>query len=125
MLARRSSALTPSRANRCARASSRPISSIRRGNASMLERRSALAEALGKTGQSGTGGVGRLRLGEVRNWTLVQIAAFPSTLADLELSVSAALGVAALPAHIGHVVEAGPRPIPKTGPEPISVLPAA
>ena len=83
----------------------------------MLERRSALAEALGKTGQSGTGGARRLRLGEVRNWTLVQTAAFPSTLADLELSVSAALGVAALPANIGHVVEAGPRHILKTGPE--------
>jgi methylglutamate dehydrogenase subunit D len=88
----------------------------------MLERQSALAEALGKTGQSGTGGARRLRLGEVRNWTLVQTAAFPSTLADLELSVSAALGVGALPAHIGHAVEAGPRRILKTGPEQFWIL---
>ena len=88
----------------------------------MLERRSALAEALGKAGQSGPAGAQRLRLGEVRNWTLVQVAGFPSTLADLELSVSAALGVASLPARIGIVVEAGPRRILRTGPEQFWIL---
>jgi methylglutamate dehydrogenase subunit D len=88
----------------------------------MLERRSALAEAIGKTGQSAAPVARRLRLGEVRNWTLVQVAAFPSTLANLELSLSAALGAASLPARIGIVAEAGPRRIFRTGPEQFWIL---
>ena len=88
----------------------------------MLERRSALAEALVKGGQNGSGDARGLRLGEVRGWTLVQVAAFVSTLAELELSVSEALGAAGLPAHIGTVVEAGTRRIFKTGPEQFWIL---
>jgi heterotetrameric sarcosine oxidase gamma subunit len=88
----------------------------------MLERRSALADVLGKTGPTGTGECRRLRLGEVRGWTLLQVAAFPSSLAELERSVSAALGAAGLPARIGIVVEAGPRRILRTGPEQFWIL---
>jgi methylglutamate dehydrogenase subunit D len=91
----------------------------------MLERRSALAEALGKAGESGAAGARRLRLGEVRNWTLVQVAGFPSTLADLELLVSAALGTPSLPVRIGNVVEAGARRIFRTGPEQFWILASA
>jgi heterotetrameric sarcosine oxidase gamma subunit len=92
----------------------------------MLERRSALAKALAEGGHGGPAGAGRLRLGEVRGWTLVQAAAFPATLADLASSLAAALGLAGLPARIGIVVEAGPRRILKTGPEQFWILaPAA
>jgi sarcosine oxidase subunit gamma len=88
----------------------------------MLERRSALAEALGRAGPAGTGGARRLRLGEVRGWTLVQVTAFASSLAELELSVSAALGATGLPARIGIVVDAGLRRILRTGPEQFWIL---
>ncbi len=92
----------------------------------MLERQSALAEAIGKAAQSGSAHTPRLRLGEVRNWTLVQVAGFPSTMADLELSVCATLGMPSLPARIGNAVDVGVRRILRTGPEQFWILaPAA
>jgi sarcosine oxidase subunit gamma len=92
----------------------------------MLERQSALAEALGGAGRTGSGDRRRLRLGEVRGWSLVQVAAFPATLSELAVSVSAALGIASLPAGIGTAAEAGARRVLKTGPEQFWVLaPAA
>ncbi len=63
----------------------------------MLDRQSALAAALRQPGRSGSDGNRALRLGEVRGWNLVQVAAFASTAAELERVVSAALGVASLP----------------------------
>jgi methylglutamate dehydrogenase subunit D len=79
----------------------------------MLERRSALAGALGR---GGAGETRRLALGEVRGWSLVQVAAFASTLPALANAVEPLLG-AALPAGIGASVEAGSRRLFKTGPE--------
>src|SRR5690242_4864138 len=98
MWANRSFAPSRSKTNRCAPASSRRISSIPRESASMLERQSALADALAKGGRDGSGAVRGLRLGEVRGWSLVQVAFFPSTLADLGPAAGAALGIAGLPA---------------------------
>jgi methylglutamate dehydrogenase subunit D len=88
----------------------------------MLERRSALADALSKGGQSGSGEKRGLRLGEVRGWTLVQAAAFGASLAEFETKVGASLGVPALPARIGDVAEAGSRHILRTGPEQFWIL---
>jgi methylglutamate dehydrogenase subunit D len=79
----------------------------------MLERRSALAGALRK---GGAGGKRRLALGEVRGWSLVQVAAFASTLAELASAVEPLLGTA-LPARIGESIPAGSRRLFKTGPE--------
>ena len=44
----------------------------------MAERRSALASVLAKGGRDGADGTRRLRLGEIRGWSLVQVAAFPA-----------------------------------------------
>lgn len=83
----------------------------------MLERQSALAAVLRQAGRSGSDGSRALRLGEVRGWNLVQVAAFASTTAELERVVSAALGVTSLPPTIGMTGEAGARRIFRTGPE--------
>jgi sarcosine oxidase subunit gamma len=83
----------------------------------MLDRQSALAAVLRQPGRSGGDGNRALRLGEVRGWNLVQVAAFPATAAELERVVSAALGVASLPSTNGKTGEAGARRIFRTGPE--------
>jgi methylglutamate dehydrogenase subunit D len=83
----------------------------------MLERRSALQEALAKPGRPGSGEARGLRLGEIRGWSLIQVAAFVPTAGELEGAVAAALGTPALPPRIGAIVEAGPRRIFRTGPE--------
>ena len=88
----------------------------------MLERQSALAEALRAAGRTGSGDRRSLRLGEVRGWGLVQVAAFPATLSELEVSVSAALGIAGLRQRIGMAAAAGARRVLKTGPEQFWVL---
>lgn len=82
----------------------------------MLERRSALAGATKHTARGGSGGQRRLRLGEIRGWTLVMVAAFPDTVPDLERATQPLLGVD-LPADVGSAVTAGGRTIMKTGPE--------
>lgn len=84
---------------------------------SALPRRSPLATALRQPGRTGSDGSRALRLGEVRGWNLVQVASFAPTAGELERSVSAALGVSALPAKIGTAGEAGARRIFRTGPE--------
>jgi sarcosine oxidase subunit gamma len=67
----------------------------------MLERRSALAGVLGRGGHDGADGRRRLRLGEVRGWSLVQVAAHPGTMARVE----AVLG--AVPTTPNEVLSAG------------------
>ncbi len=84
--------------------------------AEQLSRQSALAAALSQPGRSGSDGKRALRLGEVRGWNLVQVAAFASSVGELEGVVSAALGVGSLPATVGRVGEAGSRRIFRTGP---------
>ncbi len=87
----------------------------------MFERQSALAGVLAATAQSAIGGAKSLWIGEVRGWSLVQIAAFPSTLAELEQAVKAILGLG-LPPRIGEVVDAGTRRILKTGAEQFWII---
>ena len=87
----------------------------------MLERRSALASVLDKGGRDGADGRRRLTLGERRGWSLVQIAGFPSTLAELDAVAAPLLG-ASLPMHVGEAVPAGGRQVLKTGPEQFWIL---
>jgi len=82
----------------------------------MLERQSALAEALLQGGRDGSGDRRRLRIGEVRGWSLVQVASFATTLVELERAVRPLLG-ADLLAKVGTAVVAGERRLFKIGPE--------
>ncbi len=82
----------------------------------MFERRSALAGALKHRGHGASGGQRRLRLGEMRGWTLVMLAAFPDTVAGLERAARPLLGID-LPARVGSALTAGGRTVMKTGPE--------
>jgi len=91
----------------------------------MLERQSAIASALAKGGRDGADGRRRLKLGEQRGGSLIQLAAFASTLSQLEQAAAPLLG-AALPTEVGKVVVAGPRQLLRTGPEQFWILgPAA
>jgi heterotetrameric sarcosine oxidase gamma subunit len=91
----------------------------------MLERQSAIASALAKGGRDGADGQRRLKLGERRGWSLVQLAAFAATLPQLAQAAAPLLG-AALPARVGQIAGAGARQLLKTGPEQFWILdPAA
>ena len=87
----------------------------------MLERQSALAGAPRLEGCDGSDGRRGLRLGEVRGWRLVQLAAFPATAEEVERAVRPLLGVD-LPAEAGLVVTAQDRHLMKTGPETFWVV---
>ena len=91
----------------------------------MPKRQSAIAGALAKGGRDGADGQRRLKLGEQCGWSLIQLAAFASTLEQLEQAAVPLLG-AALPASLGKIVGAGARQLLKTGPEQFWILgPAA
>ncbi len=80
----------------------------------MLERQSALAGAFKLGGRDGAHGKRGLRLGEVRGWSMIQVAAFAPTLSQMEDALEPILGE--LP--IGcHNVAPGERMIFRTGPE--------
>jgi len=87
----------------------------------MLERRSALASALQLGGRDGADGSRRIRLGERRGWSLLQIAAFAGRSAELERAVSPLLG-AGLPVRVGVVGSAGTRQLLKVGPAEYWIL---
>ena len=87
----------------------------------MLERQSAIAYALAKGGHDGADGQRRLTLGEQRGWSLIQLAAFATTLAQLEQAAAPLLG-AALPTRVGEAIGAGQRQLLKTGPEQFWIL---
>jgi heterotetrameric sarcosine oxidase gamma subunit len=87
----------------------------------MLERQSAIASALAKGGRDGADGQRRLKLGEQRGWSLIQLASFATTLVRLEQAAAPLLG-AALPAMVGEVATAGPRQLLKVGPEQFWIL---
>jgi sarcosine oxidase subunit gamma len=80
----------------------------------MLERQSALASVLGLGGRDGADGRRRCRIGEVRGWSLVQVAGFASTLLEVEERLEATVGE--LPLGSRNVV-AGERTIFRTAPE--------
>jgi methylglutamate dehydrogenase subunit D len=87
----------------------------------MLERQSAIAHALAKGGHDGADGKRRLTLGEQRGWSLSQLAAFATTLTQLEQAAAPLLG-AALPTRVGEAIGAGQRQLLKTGPEQFWIL---
>jgi methylglutamate dehydrogenase subunit D len=87
----------------------------------MFERRSALASALQAGGRDGADGTRRIRLGERRGWSLVQIGAFAGRSAELERAVTPLLG-AALPTRLGEAASAGGRRLLKIGPAQFWIL---
>jgi methylglutamate dehydrogenase subunit D len=82
----------------------------------VLERSSVLIGVRRGAGRDGVGGQRRLRIGEARHWKLVQIAAFPTTAAELEQAVRPWID-GDLPARVGHATRIGTRLLLRTGPE--------
>jgi sarcosine oxidase subunit gamma len=82
----------------------------------MLERRSALEKKLQQSGRDGAKGDRGLQIGEVRGWSLVQAAGFPSEAAAFEAALGAQLGTG-LPAKVGDAAAAQGRTIMRVGPE--------
>ncbi len=87
----------------------------------MLERRSGLATALAQGGRDGANGQRACRLGEIRGWSLLQVAAFVDTLAQVEAILARHLG-ASPPERAGIAIPAGERLMLKTGPEQFWIL---
>jgi len=87
----------------------------------MPERQSAIAYALAKGGHDGPDGHRALKLGAVKGGSLIQLAAFASTLGQLEQAAAPLIG-AALPAKPGVVTVAGTRRLLKIGPEQFWIL---
>jgi len=87
----------------------------------MLERRSALENDLQQSGRDGAKGDRALKLGEVRGWSLVQAAGFPTEAAEFEAALSSLVGTG-LPAKVGDGVTAQGRTIMRVGPEHFWIL---
>ena len=81
----------------------------------MFEPRSALSFALATGSRDGSDGHRALKVGEVRGFTLVQLAALSGTLAGLDITTQPLLGD--LPSRLGECSTARGRLIFKTGPE--------
>src|SRR5258708_2629046 len=84
------------------------------GSACVFEQQSVLAGALRSAGRDGADGPRRLRIGETRGWSLVQVAAFASTAAEFGNAMRSVLKVE-LPTRIGDVVHVDGRRLLKTG----------
>jgi heterotetrameric sarcosine oxidase gamma subunit len=82
----------------------------------VLERHSALEEALKSGGRDGADGRRVLRLGEVRGWCLVQITSFGRATTELDRVLRPLLQTA-LPESIGRIVHAGRLRVLKIAPE--------
>ena len=95
-------------------ASYRPSSSIRTGGACVFERRSALSVALAAGGRDGSDGHRALKVGEVRGFSLVQLAALRGTMPALSVVAQPLLGD--LPSSLGEPSTARGRLLFKTGP---------
>lgn len=87
----------------------------------MLERCSALTSLRKAGGHDGSDGRRRLRIGERRQWKLVQVAAFPATVTELEQSVRASMGVG-LPTQMGRADTLDARVLLRIGPEQFWIL---
>jgi methylglutamate dehydrogenase subunit D len=98
-------------------------SSIRTGGACVFERRSALFVTLATGGRDGSDGRRALKVGEVRDFTLVQVAALLGALPSLSVAANALLGV--LPSTPGNVSTARSRLLFKIGPEQYWLLSSA
>jgi sarcosine oxidase subunit gamma len=87
----------------------------------VFERQSALGGVLNHTGRDAKGGQRRLRLGEVRGWNLVQMAAFAGTMVGLDRAVRRLIGVD-MPSRVGDAATVGHRCLLKTGPEQFWII---
>jgi sarcosine oxidase subunit gamma len=87
----------------------------------MAERRSALAAALARGGRDGADGARRLRLGEIRGWSLVQVAAFPARRAEVERALLPLVG-GRLPQRVDEVIDAAGLRLMRIGPEQIWII---
>ena len=87
----------------------------------MLERNSVLVGVLKSGGRDGAGGVRRLRVGEARGWSLVQVAAFPGAAMALATAVRPVLGTD-LPISVGEAAAVSSRLFLKVGPEQFWVI---
>ena len=87
----------------------------------MAERRSALAVALARGGRDGADGRRRLRLGEIRGWSLVQVAAYPARREEVERRLLPLVG-GRLPARADGVIDAAGLRLMRTGPEQVWII---
>jgi sarcosine oxidase subunit gamma len=87
----------------------------------MLERRSALEKDLQESGRDGAKGGRAVKLGELRGWSLVQVAAFPAEMAAFKAALGPLLG-ASLPSKVGETVTVQGHAIMRTGPEQLWIV---
>jgi sarcosine oxidase subunit gamma len=80
----------------------------------VFERHSALADALKFAGHDGADGRRRLRIGERRDWGLVQVAAFAQTPFEFQIATRSVLN-GDLPTRVGEIVCVEGRRLLKTG----------
>jgi sarcosine oxidase subunit gamma len=90
----------------------------------MLERSSALASVIRGAGKAGVGGERTLRLGEVRGFSLVQVAGFVSTMAKVEARIAALTGLA-VPENVRIPARTADGWIFRTGPEQVWIVGSA
>ena len=90
----------------------------------MLERASALASVISDSGRNGPKGEVGCRLGEIRGWSLLQVAGFHDTIGNVEAILESQLG-AAPPKQVGKALAVGERLIMRTGPEQFWILGSA
>ena len=86
----------------------------------MLRRQSAIASGLARGGRKPRGVAG-VRLGEVRDWALLQVAGFQGHFGAVEAVIAAQCGASA-PATAGPVVQTGDLLLMRTGPEQIWII---
>ena len=89
----------------------------------MFERCSALPVTLATGGRDGSDGRRALKVGEVRDFTLVQVAALPGALPSFSVAVQVLLGE--LPSSLCKATTARSRLLFKTGPEQYWVVSSA
>jgi methylglutamate dehydrogenase subunit D len=87
----------------------------------VLERNSVLVGVLKRGGRNGAGGKRGLRVGEARDWRLVQVAAFPGAEMALATAVRPVLGID-LPTSVGEGVAVSSRVFLKIGPEQFWII---
>ena len=87
----------------------------------MAERRSALASVLVAGGRDGADGTRRLRLGEIRGWSLIQVAAFPARREAVERALLPLVG-GRLPGRVDEVIDAAGLRLMRIGPEQIWII---
>jgi methylglutamate dehydrogenase subunit D len=92
------------------------------GSDCVAERHSALTEALRRGGRDGSAGLRHLRLGELRGWSLVQLAAFPDTLHEFERALRPVLSGAELPPHARAETLSAGQLVFNTGPGQFWIL---